>query len=68
MSQKTAYQCEVCGRNAAHENPGKKPPVCCSQPMKTLEALAPCNISATAEHARFDDPDEPCDDGRSGKL
>ena len=27
-----------------------------------------CTISATAEHSRTDNPDEPCDDGRAGKI
>jgi hypothetical protein len=28
--------------------------------------LDQCTLSTTAEHARFDDLDDPCDDGRSG--
>jgi hypothetical protein len=36
--------------------------------MQSAEELKACGLSSTAEHSRFDDIEEPCDDGRSGKI
>ena len=53
--------------NALEENADDaKTPECCGQPMQTVEALEACRMSTTAEHSRFDDLGEPCDDGRAG--
>ena len=43
-----------------------KAPECCGSEMKPAEDLKACGLSTTAEHSRFDDFDEPCDDGRAG--
>jgi hypothetical protein len=43
-------------------------PECCGKDMQTAEELKACGLSSTAEHSRFDDFEEPCDDGRSGKI
>jgi len=67
---KCIYNCEVCGKEVEGENKPECAPECCSQPMKqkSAEPLPVCEVSATAEHARFDDDfGEPCDDGRAGK-
>jgi hypothetical protein len=45
-----------------------KTPECCGNNMQPTEDLKACGLSSTAEHSRFDDFDEPCDDGRSGKV
>jgi len=36
--------------------------------MEKMTEMGACAISTTAEHARFDETDEPCDDDRSGKI
>ena len=35
---------------------------------KTDEKLPFCNTAPSAEHARADDDDGPCDDGRAGDI
>ena len=45
--------------------PGKVMLECCGKPMQ-IEGLDTCGMSTTAEHSRFDNMDEPCDDGRAG--
>ena len=35
---------------------------------KIEEKLQPCTTAPSAEHARAHDNDEPCDDGRSGRI
>ncbi len=50
------YECLKCGKKAsAHDRPS-----CCGEPMEV------CTMAADAEHARPMEPEEPCDDGRSG--
>ena len=63
------FNCEVCGKESEIEVDTTCSPECCGQPMKEkpAEALPVCEVSTTAEHARFDDFGEPCDDGRAGK-
>ncbi len=61
------YKCVECGRTAecaVNDNA----PECHGKKMKTLEELEECTVSETAEHTRLDDSNEPCDDGRSGKI
>jgi len=43
-------------------------PECCDTPMTRMPEMDACTISSTAEHSRLEDLDEPCDDGRSGKI
>jgi hypothetical protein len=35
---------------------------------KVEEKLPPCIVAPSAEHARSNDSDEPCDDGRAGQI
>jgi len=68
MDEKRFYHCEKCGKqNEATEENGPIPE-CCNQPMLKVKDLTSCLTSSTAEHSRFDQTDEPCDDGRSGKV
>ena len=65
MAEKVNFECVNCG-NKAEKNAGDTSiPECCGKPMQ-VEGLDSCGMSTTAEHSRFDNQDEPCDDGRSG--
>ncbi len=66
MSGKKAYECENCGKRAEQSGDDAKTPECCGKPMQAAEPLQACTASSTAEHSRFDDLAEPCDDGRAG--
>ena len=66
MNEKRAYKCGKCGRKTDVKNPDEAVPLCCGDPME--EDLPVCQVSDTAEHTRFDQVDEPCDDARSGKI
>lgn len=58
MSEVT-YHCSVCGKNV-NVREGDAVPLCCHQEMAPLEG---CTLAQTAEHARLENPDEPCDEG-----
>jgi hypothetical protein len=64
MSRNKAYRCEICKGEALAPTDGPAPE-CCGQEMQNIP-LDQCTLSTTAEHARFDQDDGPCDDGRSG--
>lgn len=68
MDEKCIFNCETCGSNVEAAVSESKAPECCDKPMKKVEDLPACETTATAEHARFDDLGEPCDDGRAGKI
>ena len=62
------YECKQCGsRKELPEEEGTVV-VCCDQPMEKVAPLPFCTTSETAEHSRMDQLDEPCDDGRTGKI
>ncbi len=65
MDEKRSYKCRECGKNLTvnRENPV---PFCCGSEMEP--DLPICTLSETAEHARPDQTEEPCDDGRAGKI
>lgn len=67
MKDKCIYNCEICGQNKEIAVTASNAPECCGASMVKQESLPVCEISATAEHSRFDDIGEPCDDGRGGK-
>ena len=67
MDDKCIFNCEVCGSEVEVAVSQSETPACCDKPMKKSEGLPVCETSITAEHSRFDDFGEPCDDGRSGK-
>jgi hypothetical protein len=68
MADVKVYECANCGNTVEVSGDESKAPECCGAAMKTAEELKACGLSSTAEHSRFDDFDEPCDDGRSGKI
>lgn len=68
MGEKTTYSCKTCGGTIEIDAAAKDVPECCKAPMEKMPEMDACTISTTAEHARFDETDEPCDDGRSGKI
>ena len=59
-----AYECENC-KGQVKVKAGGNVPQCCGRTMKSIP-LSQCTLSTTAEHSRFDEDDEPCDDGRQG--
>jgi hypothetical protein len=66
MADMQVYECVNCGNTVEVGAEESKLPECCGNAMKPAEDLKACGLSTTAEHSRFDDIDEPCDDGRSG--
>jgi hypothetical protein len=62
------YECKKCGKGKDVKTAEAAPPECCGQPMEKAAPLPFCTVSDTAEHARMDHLDEPCDDGRTGKV
>jgi len=68
MADKQVYECANCGNTVEVAADQSRPPECCGNAMKPVEELKACGLSSTAEHSRFDDFDEPCDDGRSGNI
>jgi hypothetical protein len=68
MVDRKVYECVACGKTVEIDAAESKIPECCGKAMKTVEELKACGLSATAEHSRLDDFEEPCDDGRSGKI
>ena len=68
MTEKLVFECENCGKSVEFSADEEKTPECCDKPMKKIGDLDACHVSTTAEHSRFDDFDDACDDGRSGKI
>ncbi len=68
MDEKRFYHCEKCGEQAEITEENSPVPECCNQPMLEAKDLQSCMKSSTAEHSRLEQMDEPCDDGRSGKI
>ncbi len=66
MDERRLYKCRECGKTVELETESETVPDCCSRSMD--EALPVCLTSDTAEHSRFSENDEPCEDGRSGKI
>jgi hypothetical protein len=68
MADIKVYECASCGNTVEINADESQIPECCGKAMKPAEELKACGLSATAEHSRPDDFEEPCDDGRSGKI
>jgi hypothetical protein len=68
MTEKLVYECESCGKSLEFDAEQEQAPQCCDNPMKRIGDLDACHVSVTAEHTRFDNLDDACDDGRSGKI
>ncbi|MBI9084194.1 MAG: hypothetical protein JEZ11_11395 [Desulfobacterales bacterium] len=67
MEEKCIFNCETCnGTTEINTGEPHDLPECCGKPMKRVEPMDQCLAPPSAEHARFDDDSEPCDDGRSG--
>ena len=66
MAEQTNYECVDCGNTAQVGADTDQAPECCGKPMQEQEPLRVCQAPAGAEHSRFDDLEEPCDDGRAG--
>lgn len=64
MKATAYYTCKNCGKTVEKKASEHDVPECCDKPMS--EDVDACELSATAEHARMDKSDDPCDDGRSG--
>ena len=59
------FQCPRCNKRVQTTQEAEAPQ-CCEQPMVDVDPMAQCTLASTPEHARLDDPGEPCDDGRAG--
>ena len=66
MAKKQTYECTNCGKTIQQDVNDTNALECCGKPMRPVEPLDTCQVSTTAEHSRFDDISEPCDDGRAG--
>ncbi len=62
MTDEKAYECTHC-KGQKKTKQGDNAPECCGHTMQSIP-MDQCTLSATAEHSRFDQDDEPCDDGR----
>ena len=67
MEEKCIFNCQSCN-GTVEINAGEPQtiPECCGKPMTRMPPLDQCLAPASAEHSRFDDDGEPCDDGRAG--
>jgi hypothetical protein len=68
MADVKVYECVSCGNTVEIGADESSIPECCGKAMKPAEELKACGLSSTAEHSRLDNFEEPCDDGRSGKI
>lgn len=66
MEDDKIYRCTHCQRTAEYKA-GAAAPVCCDEKMRA-EPLPSCTSAPHPEMARNADDDEPCDDGRGGKI
>jgi DNA-directed RNA polymerase subunit RPC12/RpoP len=68
MSKKITYRCEACGKTVEIVDGEMNMPECCQRAMTKDDGLDFCEKPSDPEHARLFDDDEPCDDGRTGKI
>ncbi len=70
MEKECIFNCLTCdGRIVINSEEPSEIPECCGKPMVRVdadEAESACRSASTAEHARLDNADAPCDDGRAG--
>jgi hypothetical protein len=66
--QSQKFKCQKCEKTKETSDSKNSVPECCDIPMQRIEEPAPCQLSATAEHARPNETLEPCDDGRKGRI
>jgi hypothetical protein len=65
MATDKEFKCSRCDKRI-QVSEGADVPHCCELDMVAAEPLDQCTLASTPEHSRFDDTDEPCDDGRAG--
>ncbi len=58
------FECDECGTKKEKKSEEEKKAYCCGKEMTELPMEVCTKAAAEAEHARFIDEDEPCDDGR----
>ena len=68
MNDTYLYSCETCGKRQRLENKTGVIPACHNEPMKLVHPLPECVTTITAEHARWNNYGEPCDDNRGGVI
>jgi len=68
MSKKITYRCEACGQAVEIVDGVMNMPECCQMPMVREDTLDFCEKPSDPEFARLEDDDDPCDDGRRGKI
>lgn len=66
MTEKQNFQCDQCDYQVELDLSAEIPQCCGKTMVRVAEPLKQCTTSGTAEHSRFDDMGEPCDDGRAG--
>jgi len=64
MKDPIVYYCEECGKTDSKKDGDTVELFCCNRSMKQKELEVCTKAGGSAEHARFSDEDEPCDDGR----
>jgi len=69
MSKKIAYRCEACGKIVEIVDGEMTMPECCERSMVKDDSLDFCEKPpGDPEYARLFDNNDPCDDGRTGKI
>ena len=63
MKEEMAYYCDSCHKVIKKTGEKVFAPECCGKGMELLSLSDCMKDPAWAEHARFDDNDEPCDPG-----
>jgi arsenate reductase-like glutaredoxin family protein len=62
------FKCQKCEKTKETADSKDIVPECCDILMQRMEEPDPCQLSATAEHARPNEILEPCNDGRKGRI
>ena len=65
MDEEEVYFCEDCERTIPLAT-AQGLPICCNKNMKKMPLSMCMKSGASAEHARFHDDDDACDEGRGG--
>jgi len=61
-----SYACDECKKYIVKTEGMDKVPECCGKRMRQVPLTECTKDPSFAEHARFEDDDEPCDPGISG--
>ena len=68
MEDKREYACEKCGQKVTSKKGKPAVSKCCNAQLKVIEKVPFCTTAPSAEQARADNEDDPCDDGRDGGV